>query len=66
MLHDNYVNDCLIGQIVAGHSDNAELRYESAMFCGWDSARSEAALTNLPELWESFCSCLQQWQEEYL
>lgn len=66
MLHDNYVNDRLIGQIVASHSDNAELRYESAMFCGWDSARSEAALTNLPELWESFCSCLQQWQEEYL
>ncbi len=66
LLHDNYVNDHLIEEIVSAHQDNAELRCEGAMFRGWDSARSEAVLTSLPELWEDFCSCMQEWREEYL
>lgn len=66
LLHDNYINDQLIEDIVAANKDNAELRCEGAMFRGWDSARSEAVLTSLPEIWEDFSCCLQEWQEEYL
>ncbi len=66
LLHDNYINDRLIEEIVSAHQDNAELRCEGAMFCGWDSARSEAVITSLPELWEDFTGCLQEWREEYL
>lgn len=66
LLHDNYVNDQLIAGIMRQHEDNSELRYEGAMFCGWDSARRENILSRLPEMWEDFCGCLQEWQEEYL
>lgn len=66
LLHDNYVNDRLINEIMEQNGANASLRYEAAMFCGWDSARRAAALAGLPDLWDRFGCCLRQWQEEYL
>ncbi len=38
----------------------SELRYESAMFTGWEQAKADAALEILPQQWEtlqgSFCT----------
>lgn len=65
-LHDNYVNDKLLADILQQHENNAGLRYETAMFCGWDSARRELILENLPQMWQDFCDILQEWQEEHL
>lgn len=66
LLHDNYINDKMIAEIMKKSGSNAALRCEGAMFCGWDSARREAVLAELPEVWEKFSCCVQQWQEEYL
>lgn len=65
-LHDDYVNDMLIGEILKQYPDDAALQYEGAMFCGWERAKAEAALASLPELWETFIIQLGQWQEEHL
>ncbi len=65
-LHDDYVNDMLIGEILKQYPDDAALQYEGAMFCGWERAKAEAALASLPELWDNFLTQLGQWREEYL
>lgn len=66
LLHDNYINDKLIAEIMQKNGNDSALRYEGAMFCGWDSARREAVLAGLPEVWDNFSCCVRQWQEEYL
>lgn len=65
-LHDDYVNDMLIGEILKQYPEDAALQYEGAMFCGWERAKAEAALTSLPELWDNFTAQLREWQEENL
>lgn len=65
-LHDNYTNEKMLADILHQHENNAGLRYAAAMFCGWDSARRELILENLPQKWQEFCDVLQQWQEEHL
>lgn len=65
-LHDDYVNDMLIGEILKQYPDDAALQYEGAMFCGWERAKAEAALASLPELWGNFTQQLSEWQEENL
>ena len=65
-LHDDYVNDMLISEILKQYPEDAALQYEGAMFCGWERAKAEAALASLPELWGSFTEQLGEWQEEHL
>lgn len=65
-LHDDYVNDMLVGEIMKQYPDDAALQYEGAMFCGWERAKAEAALASLPGLWDNFTAQLGEWQEEHL
>ena len=65
-LHDNYINDMLIGEIMRQYPEDAALQYEGAMFCGWERAKAEAALASLPELWDDFLKQLGEWQDEHL
>ena len=66
LLHDNYINNKLIEAIVAKHPKIKELRYESAMFTGWEQAKADAALEILPQQWESFVGLLEAWKEKNL
>lgn len=65
-LHDDYVNDMLVGEIMQQYPEDAVLQYECAMFCGWERAKAEAALASLPELWDNFITQLGEWQDEHL
>lgn len=66
LLHDNYINNKLIEALAAKYPKIKELRYESAMFAGWEQAKADAALELLPQQWESFISLLDEWKEENL
>ena len=66
LLHDDYVNDMLIGEIMQQYPEDATLQYEGAMFCGWERAKAEASLASLPGLWDNFTAQLGDWREEHL
>lgn len=66
LLHDDYINNQMVEQLVAAHPKVSELRYEGAMFAGWEQAKADAALEALPQQWESFCELLTEWKEENL
>ena len=66
LLHDDYINDMLIGEIMQQYHDDAVLQYEGAMFCGWERAKAEALLASLPGLWDNFTAQLSEWQKEHL
>lgn len=64
VLHDDYVNGQLLEQLVQEHSEVEELRYEAAMLSGWEQARADVAMEQLPNQWEEFCILLEEWQQE--
>ena len=66
LLHDDYINDMLIGEIMQQYHDDAVLQYEGAMFCGWERAKADALLASLPGLWDNFTAQLSEWQKEHL
>ena len=66
LLHDDYINNQMVEQLVAANKKLAELRCEGAMFAGWEQAKADAALEALPQQWESFCELLTEWKEENL
>ena len=66
LLHDDYINDMLIGEIMQQYHDDAVLQYEGALFCGWERAKAEALLASLPGLWDNFTAQLSEWQKEHL
>ena len=66
LLHDDYINNQMVEELVAAHPKVSELRYEGAMFAGWEQAKADAALESLPQQWESFCELLSEWKEENL
>ena len=43
LLHDDYVNEQYLAQLVAAHDELPELRYEVAMLRGWERAKADAA-----------------------
>ena len=43
-----------------------ELRYEAALFSGWEQAKADAALEALPQQWEAFSSQLTEWKNKNL
>ena len=66
LLHDNYINNKLIEALVAKYPKISELRYESAMFAGWEQAKADAALEILPQQWETFEELLHDWKAKCL
>ncbi len=66
LLHDDYINSLLIRKLLTANPKNSELRYEAALFSGWEQAKADAALENLPAQWEAFSRLLTQWQETNL
>lgn len=66
LLHDDYINTLLVQQLLAAHPKNTDLRYEAALFSGWEQAKADAALEALPAQWEAFSRLLGQWQEANL
>ena len=66
LLHDNYINNKLIEALVAKYPKISELRYESAMFTGWEQAKADAALEILPQQWETFEELLHDWKAKRL
>jgi len=62
-LHDDYVNDQLVAEIIQ-HNDKIST-YEAAVFTGWEKARVEASLEELHALWQDFCQELKAWQKKY-
>ncbi len=66
LIHDEYVNTILIENILREHQEDEVLKYQCAMFCGWERAKAEEALGGLPSLWDSFRSQLLDWQREAL
>lgn len=63
LLHDDYINCRLLRQLLEEHQQLEELRYEGAMVSGWEQARAETALENLPEQWNNFCTLLIDWHQ---
>ena len=64
VVHDDYVNDNYLQQLVAAHDELPELRYEVAMLRGWERAKADAALEQLTGQWQEFSLLLSEWIEE--
>ncbi len=60
-LHDDYVNSQLAETVIT--DDNDALHYEAAVFTGWESAKVEASINMLQDLWEDFCDELKAWKK---
>ena len=39
LLHDDYINTMMVEKLVAAHPKIKELRYEAALFSGWEQAK---------------------------
>ena len=66
LLHDDYINDCMVADILAQQPDNELLHYESAVFSGWEQGRADAAMEGLACQWETFSQQLKEWAEDNL
>ena len=66
LLHDDYINTMMVEKLVAAHPKIKELRYEAALFSGWEQAKADAALEALPQQWEAFSSQLTEWKNKNL
>ena len=66
LLHDDYINSLMVEKLVAAHPKIKELRYEAALFSGWEQAKADAALEALPQQWEAFSSQLTEWKNKNL
>lgn len=66
LLHDDYINTMMVEELVAAHPKIKDLRYEAALFSGWEQAKADAALEALPQQWEAFSSQLTEWKNKNL
>ena len=66
LLHDDYINTMMVEKLVAANPKIKELRYEAALFSGWEQAKADAALEALPQQWEAFSSQLTEWKNKNL
>ena len=64
LLHDDYVNEQYLEQLVAAHPELPELRYEVAMLRGYEQARADGAMEQLTAQWQEFERLLSEWVEE--
>ncbi|MDO4177732.1 MAG: CHAD domain-containing protein [Phascolarctobacterium sp.] len=65
-LHDDFVGEALLDNLLEEFPGNKELHLEVALFKGWDKGKAESTLENFPILWDNFCSLLRVWQKENL
>ncbi|MGM9569886.1 MAG: CHAD domain-containing protein [Phascolarctobacterium sp.] len=63
VLHDDFVNERYLEQLVAAHPELPELRYEVAMLRGYEQARADAAAEQLTNQWQEFNRLLSEWVE---
>lgn len=63
VVHDDYVNEQYLQQLVAMHPELPELRYEVAMLRGWEQAKADAAMEQLATQWQEFEGLLAEWLE---
>lgn len=66
LLHDDYVNSNLLQTIQEKYPQFPQLQCETALFRGWEQAKVDAALENLPSQCEDFFIILREWHTEYL
>lgn len=66
LLHDDYINDCMVAGILAQQPDNELLHYEGAVFSGWEQGRADAAMEGLACQWETFSQQLKEWADDNL
>jgi len=66
LLHDNFVGEELLEEILGQYPGNKELHYEVALFKGWDKGKASSALENFPVMWDGFCALLRNWQTNNL
>ena len=64
VVHDDYVNDNYLQQLVAAHDELPELRYEVALLRGYEQAKADGALEQLAIQWQEFSRLLSEWIEE--
>lgn len=64
LLHDDYVNEQYLQQLVAAHPELPELRYEVAMLRGYEQAKADGAADLLTNQWQEFIRLLDNWLEE--
>ena len=64
LVHDDYVNEQYLRQLVSAHPELPELRYEVALLRGWEQAKADAALDQLAGQWQEFERLLGEWLEE--
>ena len=63
VVHDDYVNDNYLQQLVAAHDELPELRYEVALLRGYEQAKADGALEQLIAQWQEFNRLLNEWVE---
>ena len=63
VVHDDYVNEQYLAQLVAAHPELPELRYEVAMLRGYEQARADVAMEQLTNQWQDFARLLSEWME---
>lgn len=66
LLHDDYINDCMVAGILAQQPDNELLHYEGAVFSGWEQGRADAAMEGLACQWAAFSQQLKEWADDNL
>lgn len=66
LLHDDFVEEELLNEILEYYPGNKELHYEAALFKGWDKGKAFSALENFPAMWDGFCALLRSWQANNL
>ena len=60
-LHDDYVNSNLVKALAEkGKGVSAD---EAALFAGWESAKVEASIEILQNLWQNFSAELSSWRK---
>ena len=63
VVHDDYVNEQYLVQLVAAHPELPELRYEVAMLRGYEQAKADGAMEQLTNQWQDFARLLSEWME---
>ena len=64
VVHDDYVNEQYLVQLVAAYPELPELRYEVALLRGYEQAKADRALEQLSAQWQEFERLLGEWLEE--
>lgn len=61
VIHDDYVNERYLQQLVAAYPELPDLRYEVALLRGYEQAKADAALEQLSSQWEELEGLLAEW-----